>query len=231
MNAYAAPIGLLEAAADKFVGQIPLILKVNSSSSLLPSSQSPTQGFTSSVDDALKIGASAIGLTIYPGSGRMLDMIQDSREIIKEAKSKGLATVVWSYARGEELPKEHETSIDVINYCAHIACLIGADIIKVKLPVNSVFSKEAKKALEGAKTDSLASRISLVVRSCFDGKRSVIFSGGAAKSDNEILDEIQQINLGGGFGSIIGRNAFQRDFESAKILIKNIQKIYKNIDL
>lgn len=226
MNAYAAPIGSLEAAMNDFTGQIPLILKVNSSSVLCPKSEHPTQAWTSSVDDALKIGASAIGLTIYPASGKMLDMVKEAREVIREAKSKGLAAIVWSYARGEDLPKEHETSLDVINYSAHIAALIGADIIKVKPPVNSIFDKEAKKVFEGVKTDELSDRIALVKRSCFDGQRIVIFSGGVAKGETDVLEEIKQINQGGGDGSIIGRNAFQRSFEDAKNLISKIQTIY-----
>jgi class I fructose-bisphosphate aldolase len=228
MNAYAAPIGSLEAAMNDFTGQIPLILKVNSSSVLCPKSEHPTQSWTASVDDALKIGASAIGLTIYPASGKMLDMINDAREVVREAKSKGLAAIVWSYARGEDLPKEHETSLDVINYSAHIAALIGADIIKVKPPIASIFDKEAKKVFEGVAIDSLSDRIKLVKRACFDGKRIVIFSGGVAKGENEVLEEIKAINHGGGDGSIIGRNAFQRTFADAKSLISKIQKIYQS---
>ncbi len=228
MNAYAAPIGSLEAAMNDFTGQIPLILKVNSSSVLCPKSEHPTQSWTASVDDALKIGASAIGLTIYPASGKMLDMISDAREMIREAKSKGLAAIVWSYARGEDLPKEHETSLDVINYSAHIAALIGADIIKVKPPIASIFDKEAKKVFEGVAIESLSDRIKLVKRACFNGKRIVIFSGGVAKGENEVLEEIKAINHGGGDGSIIGRNAFQRTFTDAKNLISQIQKIYQS---
>lgn len=226
LSAYAAPLGMLEASVSKFAGQIPLILKLNSNNSLIGTLAPADQAFTSSVQDALRIGASAVGMTIYPGSYLSLNMLEEAREIIKEAKSYGLAVVVWSYPRGGDLTKEGETAIDVTAYAAHIAALIGADIIKVKPPTNHIFSLDAHKLLANHNFDTLQSRIAHVVQSCFKGKRMVIFSGGTAKADDEVLTEIKAINAGGANGSIIGRNAFQRQRQDALSLLGKICDIY-----
>ncbi|MCA9548542.1 MAG: class I fructose-bisphosphate aldolase [Myxococcales bacterium] len=226
-NAYAAPKGQLEAAAGDYAGEIPLILKLNNSDTLL-STDDPCSAVTSSVEDALHLGASAIGFTIYPGSGMRNEMYEQIREISAEARSVGLPTVIWSYPRGSGLSKDGETAIDVVAYAAHIACQLGAHIVKVKPPTAHIEQKEAKKVYEskGIKIDTLADRISHVVESCFGGRRIVIFSGGAAKGEAEVLAEIQGIADGGGFGSIMGRNAFQRPKAEALQLLSKAMDIY-----
>ncbi len=230
LNAYAAPLGMLEAGADTFAGEIPLILKVNSANSLAPKAVGGNQAVTGSVKDALRLGCSAIGLTIYPGAEHAYDMFEEAREMIAEAKSYGLAAVVWSYARGPEISKDGETGIDVIAYAAHMAALLGAHFIKVKPPTAHIEQAEAKKVYEKNKIDvsSLEKRIAHVVQCCFSGRRVVIFSGGNAKGNEDIYKEISQIAAGGGFGSIIGRNTFQRPKPQALSMLDEIVKIYKN---
>lgn len=229
LNAYAAPLGFLGASASKFAGQIPTILKMNSSNSLFPKSESADQSITATVRDAVELGCSFIGLTIYPGSKKSFDMIEEARELIREAKSYGIASVVWSYPRGGDLTKDGETAIDVCSYGAHIAALIGAHIIKVKPPTAHIEQEEARKIFESEKIDvsTMEKRISHIVQSCFAGKRLVVFSGGVSKDKNSLLDEIQAINAGGGSGSIIGRNSFQRPRDEALDLLNNITQIYK----
>jgi class I fructose-bisphosphate aldolase len=229
LNAYAAPLGMLEAGADTFAGQIPTILKMNSANSLSRLTEDADQAVTASVADAVRLGCSAIGFTIYPGSDQAYDQMEELRDLAAEAKSVGLAVVVWSYARGGELDKAGETSADVIAYAAHIAALLGAHIIKVKPPTEHIALAPAKKAYEKGKIElgSLSDRIRDVVKSCFNGRRIVIFSGGEAKSDaNAVLDEISQIAAGGAFGSIMGRNAFQRPHDEAVKLLNDIMDIY-----
>ncbi|MCW5752905.1 MAG: class I fructose-bisphosphate aldolase, partial [Alphaproteobacteria bacterium] len=131
LNAYAAPLGMIEAGADTFAGQVPTILKVNSANSLSRDKTAPTQAVTGSVDDALRLGCSAIGLTIYPGSDAAYDMMEFARDIAEEAKAAGLAVVIWSYPRGGNLSKDGETGMDIAAYAAHMAALLGAHIIKV----------------------------------------------------------------------------------------------------
>ena len=231
LSAYAAPIGSLEAGADTFAGQIPTILKVNSSNSLLPAVAPKTQAITSSVADALRLGCSAIGFTIYPGSSVSLEMFSDIAEMRREAASKGIATVIWSYPRGEDLDKDGEMAADVTAYAAHIAALLGAHIIKVKLATDFLSQPEAKKAFIAGKVAiaTQADRVRECVRSGFDGRRIMVFSGGAAKGTEAVLDDARAVRDGGGNGSIIGRNCFQRPREEAMALLQTMVDIYKGI--
>ena len=226
-NAYAAPLGFLEAGAFRFAGQVPLILKLNNSDTL--SKQEPVSAVTGSVKDALRLGASAIGFTIYPGSSARNTMYESIREMILEAKEVGLPTVIWSYPRGSGLAKEGEQAIDITAYAAQIACQLGAHIVKVKPPKDVVYQEEAKKVFEKYQipTKTLAERVRHVVQSAFNGRRIVIFSGGEAKDTPSVLAEIKEIAAGGGFGSIMGRNAFQRPRDEALKLLADVMKIYQ----
>jgi len=229
LSAFAAPLGMLEAGADTFAGQIPLIMKVNSSNSLSNEKTAPSQALTGSVSEAIRLGCSAVGFTIYPGSEMALDMISDIQEIAVEAKDAGLAVVVWSYPRGGNISKEGETAIDIVSYAAHMAALVGAHIIKVKPPTSYIEQDEAKKVYlsENIPISSLNERIKHVVQSCFNGKRLVVFSGGSSKDKESLLEEIKELYLGGASGSIIGRNSFQRPYTEAIALLNQIINIYK----
>lgn len=227
-NAYAAPLGFLEAGARKFAGRIPLILKLNNSDSLY-SSKDPKPAVTGSVQDALRLGCAAIGFTIYPGSCERNDMYMELREIAEEAKEAGLVVVVWSYPRGSSLSKDGETGIDVAAYAAQIAAQLGAHIIKVKPATAHLEQAAAKKVYESEKIaiETLAQRTKHVVDAAFGGRRIVIFSGGEAKGTDAVLDEIKGLAAGGAFGSIMGRNAFQRPKTEAIALLKAVQDIYR----
>ena len=229
MSAFAAPLGMLEAGADSFAGAVPTILKVNSANSLSRAEDDPTQALTGSVDDALRLGCSAIGFTIYPGSDAAYEMMEQIREMAEEAKAVGLAVVIWSYPRGGNLSKEGETAVDIVAYAAHLAAQLGAHIIKVKPPTAHLELPAAKKVYEaeGIPIGTLSERIRHVVQSSFNGRRLVVFSGGAAKDTDGLLDEIRQIRDGGGSGSIVGRNSFQRPKEDALDLLGRIVDIYK----
>ncbi|HEY3447139.1 MAG TPA: class I fructose-bisphosphate aldolase [Myxococcales bacterium] len=226
-NAYAAPLGFLEAGAAKFAGQIPLILKLNNSDTLAKV-PNPLSAVTGSVDDALRLGCSAIGYTIYPGSGDRTKMYEDLRELIREGKAKGIPTIVWSYPRGS-ISKDGETAVDVAGYAAQIACQLGAHVVKVKPPKDFIEQAEAKKVFEKMNIPhaTLADRVKHVVQSCFNGKRIVIFSGGESKGDAEVLEEIKGLRDGGAFGSIMGRNAFQRPHDAAVKLLHDVMDVYK----
>ena len=227
-NAYAAPLGFIEFVAEKYRGQIPFILKLNNSD-VLSKGHDPESAITASVADAVRLGCSAVGYTIYPGSALRNHQYESLRRIIFEAKTAGLPTVVWAYPRGQGLSKEGETAIDVIAYAAHIACQLGAHIVKVKPPKDHIEHPAAVDAFKKGRisTSTLKDRISEVVRSSFAGKRIVIFSGGETKSKEEILKEVSEIAKGGGFGSIMGRNAFQRPRNEALILLREVIEIYK----
>lgn len=226
-NAYAAPLGFLEAIAGKLAGEVPLILKLNNSDSLAKVGE-PISAVTGSVKDAVRLGCVAVGFTIYPGSGTRNTQLEQLREIIAEGKDHGIPTVLWAYPRGAGISKEGEQAVDVVAYAAQVAAQMGAHVIKIKPPKEHLEQAEAKKAYEKHQIPikTLADRVKNVVQSAFNGRRIVIFSGGEAKGADEILTEIRGIRDGGGFGSIMGRNAFQRPKAEAIKLLKDVMAIY-----
>jgi class I fructose-bisphosphate aldolase len=226
-NAYAAPLGFLEAGAAEFAGEIPLILKLNNSDSLYGGTD-PCPAITGSVDEALRLGCVAIGFTIYPASAHRNEMYRQIRDLTQEAKRKGLAVVVWSYPRGSGISKDGETAIDVCAYAAQIACQLGAHVVKVKPPTSHIEQAAAKKVYESEKIkiDTLADRVRHVVQSAFAGRRIVIFSGGEAKGNDAVFDEIRGLRDGGAFGSIIGRNSFQRPKRDALAFLGTVMDLY-----
>ena len=228
LNVYAAQLGWLAAGADTFAGKIPTILKLNSANSLARQKEAPDQAVTGSVADAVRLGCAAIGFTIYPGSDVQYGQMEEIAALSREAKSKGLAVVIWSYPRGGDLSKEGETAIDICAYAAHMSALLGANIIKVKLPSAFLENKDAKKVYEEKKIPigTMAERVKHVVQCCFDGKRVVVFSGGAAKGEDSVLQDARDIHAGNGNGSIIGRNCFQRPRADALKLLDELVGIY-----
>ncbi len=229
LNAYAAPLGMIEAGADTYAGQIPTILKVNSANSLMSGTAGKNQAITGSVDDALRLGCSAIGFTIYPGSDCALDMFEEISAMREEAAAKGVATVIWSYPRGEAVTKDGETGIDVAAYAAQIAALLGAHIIKIKLSTDHLMLPEAKKVYEDQGIDiaTQTARVKHCMEASFNGRRIVVFSGGAKKGTDSVFDDARAIRDGGGNGSIIGRNSFQRSREDALEMLGKLIEIYK----
>ncbi len=226
-NAHAAPLGSIEMGAAEFAWRVPLILKANSHDVLYDEAD-PMPALTASVADALRLGCAGIGFTIYPGTRERRALYEDLRELVREAKAAGLVVVVWSYPRGSGLSKEGETAIDVVAYAAQIAAQMGATMIKVKLPSSHLELSAAAKAYERYQVPiaTIAERVRHVVQSAFDGQRIVIFSGGPAKGDQEVLSEIRGIREGGGFGSIIGRNSFQRSRDEALTFLETVMRIY-----
>jgi class I fructose-bisphosphate aldolase len=226
-NAYAAPLGFIEAVADQYAGQIPLILKLNNSD-VLGKPPQPISAITGSVEDALRLGCVAIGYTIYPGSGARNEQYENLRELTLQAKRVGLAVVTWAYPRGATISKDGETAVDVCAYAAQISAQLGSHIIKVKPPKAHLEVPEAKAAFEkaGIKIDTMADRVREVIRSAFGGKRIVIFSGGEAKSTEDLLAEVRGLAEGGAFGSIMGRNAFQRPRDESIKLLNDVMDVF-----
>lgn len=223
LNAYAAPLGMIEVGAEKYAGFLPLILKINSANLLSPKNSTPNQALTGTIKDAIRLGCVGIGLTLYPGSPNYFSMIEKAKDLIQEAKTHGLIAVIWAYARGGDITKEGETATDIISYAAHICCLLGATIVKVKPPTKALaLNQNALEPLE-----NLSDRIKIVKQACFAGKRLLVFSGGESKTKEDLLQEISQIKAGGGDGSIIGRNAFQRPRAEALKLLEEVINIYK----
>ena len=225
LSAYASVLGMIEAGASTFAGEIPLILKMNSANSL---GRTKDQAVHGSVRDALRLGCAAVGFTIYPGADDQYEMMEEVRAISEEAKAAGLVVVIWSYPRGGGMTKEGETAIDVCAYAAHMAAQLGAHIIKVKPPTSSFYLDAARKVYEKQKVDisTPAKCIAHVMQSAFNGRRIVVFSGGEAADDVGILEQVKAIRDGGGHGSIMGRNSFQRSPKDAHAFLEKIVQIY-----
>ncbi len=228
LSAYAAPLGALEVSTPDFPAGVPTILKINHANSLSRQKEDADQALYGSIEDALRLGCTAIGFTIYPGSDSGYDMFEEIADLVREAKAVGLPTVLWSYPRGGNLTKDGETAMDVAGYAAHLACQLGAHIIKVKPPTDFLEQDEAKKVYEKYKIPNSngAERIKHITQACFNGRRIVVFSGGASKGEDSIFDEARAIRDGGGNGSIIGRNSFQRSREDALKLLDSLTQIY-----
>ncbi len=229
-NAYAAPLGFLEVGARDFAEEIPLILKANDNDSLREE-KDPNQALTGSVQDALRLGRCAVGFTIHPGSAHQLELYEQLRASAEEAKRNRLVIVVWSYPRGADLSNDGESAIDVVGYAVQFAVQLGAHIIKVELPPTAHIEQEAVHKVYDEQCIPIATpaeRVRHVVDCAFAGSRIVIFSGGAAvfDDDNKLHDEIRAIHSGGGFGSIIGRNSFQRPKEAALRTLGAVIDIY-----
>ncbi len=224
-NAYAAPLGALESGANTFLGEIPTILKMNSSNSLI---EAKDQSVNASVQDAVRLGCSGIGFTVYPGSEFMLEQQEEISALSEEAKSYGIATVLWSYPRGGKVTAAGETAIDIVAYAAHMAAQLGAHIIKVKLPTDHLDLPEAKKVYEQYKipVSTQGERVRHIMKSAFNNRRIVVFSGGAAKGEEAVYDDARAIYEGGGNGSIIGRNCFQRPRDESLKMLNKIMDIY-----
>jgi fructose-bisphosphate aldolase, class I len=227
-NAYAAPLGSLELSSDRFVGQVPTILKLNNSDTLAKMPD-PCSAVTASVKDAVRLGCSAIGYTIYPGSGQRNVMYEELRELVREAKDVGLPTIVWAYPRGTGMSKDGETAIDVVAYAAQISCQLGAHVVKVKPPTDFLEQPEAKKVYEkyAIPIKTMADRVKHVVQSAMNGRRIVIFSGGEAKETDALLEQVHGLADGGAFGTIMGRNAFQRPRAEALKLLSTVMDIFR----
>jgi class I fructose-bisphosphate aldolase len=228
MSGYAAPLGFIEAIAGNYATSLPLILKLNNNDLLYSDDDDPIPAVTGSVEAALRLGCVAIGYTIYPASGARNEMYERLQFLAEEAKEAGLAVVVWSYPRGAGISKEGETALDVVAYAAHLACQMGAHVVKVKLPSDVLEQDAARKVYEAHEIprDSIADRVRHVVQAAFNGKRIVIFSGGSKKGAEGVYEEARGIRDGGGYGSIVGRNTFQRPWDEGLEFISTVIDIY-----
>ena len=227
-NAYAAPLGSLERAYEVLARHnIPTILKVNAHTLMIPDGDNPKPSIHSWVDDAVRLGCSAVGFTLYPGSLYSNEMEQQAKALIADARKAGLITILWVYPRGEGLIKGQERAVDVIAYGVALGVSLGAQIIKVKLPIDGygIASNQEMGIYDKVPTTTLTDRLKLVMKAAYNGHRIVIHSGGDFANAETLEDEMRAIREGGAFGSIMGRNAFQRPRVEALDLITDLQDI------
>jgi class I fructose-bisphosphate aldolase len=241
ISGFTAPLNWLRAGIDSYLGVVPLILKINHSNRLLPGNVDPDQAIVATVQDAVDLGCIGIGFTLYPGSDSYLEQLEELRDVSSCARECGLFTVVWAYPRGSGISqtatdmydnKSANTSdprmaLDTIAYSAHMACLAGAHIVKVNLPHCTIAKTDSIDLYKNVKMETSTDRVRHIMDCCFGGRRAVIFSGGSVKDVTKVLEDVIAVKHGGGTGSIIGRNIFQRPREEALQLIDKIVKLYE----
>jgi class I fructose-bisphosphate aldolase len=230
-NAYVAPLGFLEAVAADYAGQIPCVLKLNGRD-LLHKDPDPMMAQFATVEDAQRLGCTAVGFGIYPGTNKRRILYEQLREVVRQAKSVGLPVICWSYPRGASIPKEAETAADITAYAAHLAAQMGAHILYLKLPTERVEHEDTRMLYEkhGVKLGTLEDRIRHVLQGAFQSRRIVLFSGGPRGDIDIILNEAIAIRNAGAAGQMIGRNAFQRSREAALDLFEQLTRIYQGAD-
>ncbi len=227
-NAYAAPLGSIERGFEVLARHnVPTILKVNSHTLMIPDDANPKPSVHSWVDDAVRLGCEAVGFTLYPGSIHSNEMEQQAKELIADARKAGLVTVLWVYPRGEGLIKGQERAVDVIAYGVALGVSLGAHIVKVKLPLDGygIKSNQEMGIYNEVNTKTLKNRVALVMKAAYNGHRIVIHSGGDFADAETLEEEIKALRDGGAFGTIMGRNAFQRPKVEALDLISDLQDI------
>ncbi|MGC8581876.1 MAG: class I fructose-bisphosphate aldolase [Thermoplasmata archaeon] len=216
-------IGLAEKYMKEYAGDVPLVLKLNGKTAI-PSDKEAFSGLTGTVEDAVRLGADAIGYTLYVGSPRQDEDFLQFMEVREEAERYGMPIIMWAYPRGEPIEqKGGRDSIYAVDYAARVACELGADIVKINYPIID----ESKKNLYPGKYKEInytsEESFRKVVKSA--GRTMVLVSGGEKMSDDELINKVEMSMKGGATGIIFGRNMWQRKMDDALALTKRIKEI------
>ena len=220
-SALACQIGLAEKYYPDYAGQVPLLLKVNGKTDVPP----PDRSFSAcnaSVEDAVRLGADAVGYTLYVGSPRQDEDLAQLRTVREDCDRYGMPLVIWSYPRGEYIEKKGgQNSFYAIDYAARMAMEMGADIVKLNMPKFSDNDKDSPAPYNEMEI-SLEDAIGQVVASA--GRSLVVLSGGSKVDDETVLEHTRMILEAGGSGVIFGRNVWQREWSEALEIIERIKE-------
>ncbi len=223
-SAIALHVGLAERYFGEYAGDVPLILKLNGKTSI-PSDAQAFSALTGSVEDAARLGADAVGYTVYVGSPSQDRDFEQFRMVREEAESLGLPVIVWAYPRGEAVAKKGgKESLYAIDYAARVALELGADIVKLNYPVRSDKDKDSPppyNALALSPQDAFRK----VVESA--GRALVLVSGGEKVDDTDLLEKVRMSMAGGATGIIFGRNLWQRPWDDALRISREVHAIFR----
>ncbi len=221
-SALACQIGMASKYYPDYAGQVPLILKVNGKTDI-PSSAHALSTCNASVEDAVRLGADAVGYTLYVGSPRQDEDIAQLRRVREDCDRFGMPLVVWSYPRGEAIDaKGGATSFYAIDYAARMAMEQGADVVKLNMPkINPEKDKDAPAPYNEMQVDEAEA-----IRQCVEsaGRSLVVLSGGSKVDDATVLNHTREIMEAGGSGVIFGRNVWQREWNDALEIIAQIKE-------
>jgi class I fructose-bisphosphate aldolase len=222
-SALACQIGMAEKYYPDYAGSVPLILKVNGKTDVPPSDQAFST-VNSSVEDAVRLGADAVGYTMYLGSPRQGDDLLQMRQVRQDCDRFGMPLIVWAYPRGEAIDKKGGAgSFYAIDYAARMAMEMGADVVKLNMPkINPDTDKDAPAPYnEGDFSQEDA------IRHCVEsaGRSLVVLSGGSKIDDDQLLQQTRFVMEAGGSGVIYGRNVWQREWSEALEIVEQIKEM------
>jgi class I fructose-bisphosphate aldolase len=215
--------GLAAKYFSKYAGKVPLLLKINGKTNI-PNDDDAFSPLTAGVEDAVRLGADAVGYTLYVGSPRQGDDIKQLTDVRHDCDRYGMPLVVWSYPRGKAVKeKGGQDSLYAVDYAARMACEMGADIVKLNVPKTEPNEKEPKPYNSLALTEADAVR--KVVKSA--GRTLVLISGGSKVGDDDLLHKARLAMDSGVTGLIFGRNLWQRKHEDALAITNRIHDLLK----
>jgi len=223
-SAIALHIGLAEKYFHEYAGDVPLILKLNGKTSIPPDGQAFSP-LTGSVEDAVRLGADAVGYTVYVGSPAQDRDIAQFMTVRRDAERLGMPTIVWAYPRGEAVGKKGgKESLYAIDYAARVALELGADIVKLNYPVASEKDAESPAPYNTLRLSHDAA-FRKVVESA--GRALVLVSGGEKVGDSEMLTKVRSSMDAGATGIIFGRNLWQRSKPDALRITRELHAIFR----
>ncbi len=226
-SAIALHIGLAQKYGIRYAGTVPVVLKINGKTSIPPDTQ-PFSPLTASVEDAVRIGADAIGYTLYVGSPNQHLDISQYREVKSQADRYGLPVILWAYPRGEAVEKKGgRDSLYAIDYAARVANELGADAVKLNVPIDD----PKRRSLQPSPYDTLELDYAEMVRKVIAsaGRTLVLFSGGGRVSDDELLEKAKICIEEGAAGLIFGRNLWQRPWDEALLITNELKRIMMSV--
>jgi fructose-bisphosphate aldolase, class I len=223
-SAIALHIGLARKYFHAYAGEVPLILKLNGKTGI-PSDAQAFSALTGSVEDAVRLGADAVGYTVYVGSPSQDRDFAQFRQVREDADRLGMPVIIWAYPRGEAVAKKGgRESLYAIDYAARVALELGADVVKVNYPVRSEKDKESPAPYNTLDLTPEAA-FHKVVESA--GRALVLVSGGEKVGDGELLTKVRSSMDAGATGIIFGRNMWQRPRDEALALTRELHAIFR----
>ncbi len=226
LSALAAPMRMLEAAADAFAGSMPLILQMNSGEAFAHHTSDGHSPIRASLRDALRLGCAGVACTINPTQDKTSAAFEDIVQLVEEAKSYGLFAMIWASA--DSGAAGSETALDGVSHAAGVASAIGAHLVCVKVPAshleNSVAAADPVRALV---TAPLSDRVRHVRKSCGNGRRIVVFAGEDIVADSDLFEDIRGIRDGGGHGYVLPANSLYRPYDPALQILDESVRIYQ----
>lgn len=223
-NLIACQIGLAERYYPAYAGEVPLLLKLNGRTNIPPSDE-PLSPCTSSVEDAVRLGADAVGYTLYVGSSRQEEDFIQLGKVRQDCDRYGMPLVIWSYPRGKYMDaKGGRDSLYAVDYAARVAREVGADVVKLNAPKSSDKDKDQPKPYPGLDL-SYEEAVAKVVESA--GETMVLFSGGSKISDQDLIDKVRVALESGATGLIFGRNMWQRPLDEALRITGEVKELLR----